>query len=128
MPNLKLKKAFFIGALLAYLSVLGYGALSTKVGQLIPLGTDKLLHFAQFAVLAFLLFFTLASFGLKKPLVFGLVVLISAVFGVLSELAQKFLTTTRSASGLDFLADMLGVVLALLVMGVFEWISSRQSS
>jgi VanZ family protein len=119
-------KRFLFSALLAvYLVVFAVGMLSDSAGALVPSGYDKLLHALEFFVLAFLLFFTLRAFKVSGWPLFASIFILSSLLAFLSELAQLF-TATRSFSWLDIAADLLGLTFALLLIGVFEWISSRR--
>jgi VanZ family protein len=121
MAGSYLKKAFFITLLVVYLAFMAFGALSDDIT--IPGGWDKFLHFVQFFILTVLLYLTFWAYGLEslKPLLTFLVCVIIA-YG--SEFVQIF-TQTRSFSWLDFIVDIAGILSALFIAVVVEWILSR---
>ncbi|MBN2142236.1 VanZ family protein [Candidatus Woesearchaeota archaeon] len=106
--------------LLLYLAVLVYGFFSASTPGLFPEGSDKIIHAVEFFFLAGLLYFTLITFKVKKPLSFALAFMLSLAIGISSELLQLS-TSTRSFSWLDFAADAFGTTLALLFLALFEW-------
>lgn len=85
---------------------------SISVGPDDPFGVDKLVHCSMYGVLAFLV-----MRGLREPSSRGriaLVVLVLCAFGAADEWHQGFIRG-RSSSGLDFIADALGVVTGIAV-------------
>ena len=77
---------------------------------------DKIVHFMFYFVFVFLWFSYLLY--KKKPtnLTLILLVLFSIAMGILIELAQGYLTTTRQADIYDVLANSLGSFVAFLIM------------
>lgn len=90
-----------------YFSLLCWQLL-TPVTVVSPGGWDKLIHFAGFFVLA-----TLATLGWRKGAATNLIVILVA-YAALTELLQYFIPG-RSFSILDWLADGLGVITAVIV-------------
>jgi VanZ family protein len=70
-----------------------------------PGGLDKLLHLAEYAVLGALLSRALLGTGAPGTILWA--GLLGAVYGITDELHQYFVPS-RSAEGLDALADALG--------------------
>lgn len=78
-------------------------------------GIDKLVHLGVFFVQAILLYWeaTLKSKRLvRKWVTVFKVVITTGVFACLTEVAQMYLTNTRSADPWDVFADLLGVGMA----------------
>lgn len=74
---------------------------------------DKLQHIAAFGGVAF--WGLLAFQRYPKMVMLGL-----AVFGALMEILQGVLTTTRQASTYDWLADLVGILLAWIVVVLWQ--------
>ncbi len=74
--------------------------------------TDKIQHALAYGALA-----GLTAFGWPRwPLI--KVFLYTTVFGVAVEVAQALLTTSRSFSGLDMIANAVGAVIVLFIIGI----------
>ncbi|MCX4025807.1 VanZ family protein [Endozoicomonas sp. SM1973] len=91
-------------ALFISLVIISWLAFTPKTDLVLPSIGDKFKHFAAFGYLAYLLdsSFPSVRFGLAK-------ILALLGYGVFIELVQSFLPN-RSASGLDVLADMGGII------------------
>jgi VanZ family protein len=120
------KRFFFPGVLLVYLVFLAYAALSSNVGKLVPPGVDKVLHFVEFFILAILIYFSIDAFGFDKIFIFVSTFLVALFIALLSEFIQLWFTKGRVFSWFDFVADALGICFALLLLVVYEWMSSKQ--
>jgi outer membrane protein assembly factor BamB len=121
------RRSVFSILLVLYLLAMIYGALSSEIVKIMPASMDKIFHFVEFFILALLIYLTLSSFKVfHKAIVFIFVLLISLGLGILSELIQLWFAKARNFSWLDFLADAIGISLALIVMVVYEWISSKR--
>jgi VanZ family protein len=83
---------------------------------------DKCIHTFFHLVFAFVwfLFFSkqLQNGTIFKPLLFS--VLFSFVFGIVIELLQNFVTTTRNADAFDIVANMVGSILAIFVIVILN--------
>ena len=78
-------------------------------------GIDKMVHLGIFFVEAILLYYAsarMSKFRANPWLVVLKVIFITAIFAVLTELGQLYLTKTRSADPWDVLADIVGVGMA----------------
>ena len=83
-------------------------------------GPDKLIHLAMFGVFAFAIIWGFRneyrerdkSYRIKLQLV---TLLVSASYGALTELLQNYLFRGRYGSVYDFLADLIGCVLGILI-------------
>ena len=86
----------------------------------IPEGTDKLVHFFTFFILALLIGRTLLLKGKTFDcIVLGFwLVLVPFLYGLFIEFCQIFIAT-RSFSGLDILANLGGTATALFV---YQWL------
>ena len=79
---------------------------------------DKIVHFALFFVLAILLiseFNTLRREGKLTRLSAVVALAVSVIYGLIIELLQYYLLTTRSGSLYDFAANVLGAIAAVLL-------------
>ncbi|MHC5110252.1 MAG: VanZ family protein [Planctomycetota bacterium] len=76
-------------------------------------GADKVVHFSLYFCLVILCFRWLASWRSVVPVVLAGVLLFHLVFAVIDELTQPW--TGRTASFTDYLADVLGIIVAVLV-------------
>lgn len=79
----------------------------------VPLYKDKLQHIVAFGGVTF--WGLLAFQRYPRTVMLGL-----SVFGALMEVLQGLMTTTRQPSTYDWLADVLGILLAWVV--VFLWL------
>ncbi len=84
---------------------------------LIQINYDKLIHLGVFAVLAFLFMRPIAISFLAKKEKWQYCIKIAvstAIWGITTELIQKFFIPSRSFSISDFIADALGGLAALI--------------
>jgi VanZ family protein len=102
----------------------GIAALSLAPASSVPstniLGMDKVEHAAAYAVLTALSFHMWRSLNIRRSLAFGGSVLLCTGYGVVMEIAQATLTTTRSAEAADALADAVGALFAISAIGIRE--------
>lgn len=78
----------------------------SEFGKLkLPYGSDKIIHFLKYSILAFLLAWALNKSGVKRFILLGWV--IASLYGITDEIHQSFVPK-RSASIYDVLADMAG--------------------
>jgi VanZ family protein len=102
-----------IGWLMAFTVALG--SLWPSVPQLASGVSDKFLHFAAYAALAFLFA------GVVERRHWGRVVVGLLLFGGGIELAQEYLTTKRGGEWLDMAANTAGVVAGILTAALFPY-------
>ena len=76
--------------------------------------SDKVAHFSAFAGLAFLLCCTVACFRPMRPAYYGAILGLVACYGMFDELTQ-LLVRYRTADPLDWLADMCGAIMGMLI-------------
>lgn len=84
---------------------------------------DKIVHFGLFFVLAVFLLSEnnrLRKLGGLTPKAIAIAISVSAILGVLIELLQYFYLPTRSGSYWDFLANILGAIVAV---GLYKMIN-----
>ena len=85
--------------------------------------TDKIFHFLMFMPYPIFFWITI-KYGKKNyKKSFGIyfsAFTISLILGVLTEIAQKYLTNSRSGEIGDLLADTLGIIFALVLLWIFE--------
>jgi len=76
--------------------------------------SDKVLHFVCYFVIASLFLLTLAGLDLKRARRVAIVFCVVILYGAFDEITQMFVN--RTASVLDWTADSLGVIAALLAV------------
>ena len=108
-------KQFRIALLIYMVVILG---LSSLPGDNIPkswlLSFDKLIHLIEYFILGILLMKSMRNVSTKMLMV---VIPFGMFFGIIDEYLQSFISG-RYSSGLDVLADTIGVVIgSLLVLG-----------
>jgi VanZ family protein len=91
----------------------------------VPRVTDKTAHFTGFAVLAALLYLCIWAMGRASGWTAIFVLLVAGVYGMLDELTQPL--TGRSCSFLDWMANMSGAAMAVMVVGAVHWVVNRRS-
>jgi VanZ family protein len=77
---------------------------------------DKVEHAAAYAVLTFFSIRFFQTLSARKPLVFGGSIILCTLFGVMIEIAQGTLTTTRAAEASDVAADAVGAAITAFAM------------
>ena len=88
------------------------------------LGMDKVVHVIMYATFAFLCIWGYRSQYASKNKsnrikALSLTAIISIAYGGLTELIQEYLVKTRTGDWVDFLGDVIGVVLGLSAFGIF---------
>jgi len=79
---------------------------------------DKVVHLFIFGVLAFLILFGYREqyFKSKKRYLFGVVaIVITAIYGLITEVLQYYVFVGRDGNPFDFFADVTGAVMAWLL-------------
>jgi VanZ family protein len=87
------------------------------VEEIIPSFSDKIFHFLAyivFTLLWFNSFFFRFKFNKTKSVL--LAILVSSVFGIIIEVLQQVITTSRSFDLKDILANLLGVLIAAILI------------
>ena len=116
---------FCLVGLLAWAVAMAYFSLvpASTIPSALP-GGDKFHHFAGYAVLAWLLLWTLtARHALSIPLLTGAWIACN-IYGLLLEILQKLMSSGRQFDGGDLLANALG---ALTTCVLFRHINQRSS-
>ena len=108
-------KQYRIALLIYMIAILG---VSTLPGDNIPkswlLSFDKLIHLIEYFILGILLMKSMKNVSTKMLMI---VIPFGIFFGIIDEYLQSFISG-RFSSGLDVLADTIGVVIgSLLVLG-----------
>lgn len=80
---------------------------------------DKLYHFSAYFGLTILLCTSMANFRRPGPATYAAIVGLVAAYGVMDELTQM-LVPSRTADPLDWLADMSGALLAVLLFSLVQ--------
>ncbi|HEY3664961.1 MAG TPA: VanZ family protein [Polyangiaceae bacterium] len=131
-PNRRpLSFAVHVGPALLYIGAIFYGGL-IRMRALPEVGfvpTDKLLHAAAFAGLAFLLL-RAAVFGMPRAAArrqLSFAALGASAVGALLEICQAFVPY-RSADVLDWVADTVGAGLAIGVLTVWQRHLAKQAN
>ncbi|MCB4806799.1 VanZ family protein [Tamlana sp. 62-3] len=87
---------------------------------------DKIFHFVTYALLMCLWYFSLVytlNFSQKKGLWYAF--LIAFVFGIVIEVLQGTITTTRALDVFDVVANTLGALLATLVLSIYNMLQVK---
>lgn len=123
-----LKKLFIL------ISVLYTVALATvcliKINNIPDVGVsfgDKIFHFLSYTVLAFLwysTFYKTFNFEKKKALMYA--TLFSILFGIIIEILQGTVTSSRSADLYDVMANTIGVFLAVVIISIKNLITIKK--
>jgi len=92
-------------------------SLSKPITYELPHGTDKLLHFIEYAVLGFLMSYSLKKSGVKRYILRGW--LFAALYALTDETHQAFVPM-RDASVLDFGADSIGGIIGSFIFKKFS--------
>ncbi|MCX7551663.1 VanZ family protein [Xanthomarina sp. F2636L] len=88
-----------------------------SVEDIVPSFSDKIFHFLAYALFAWLWFNSFYfKFNLSKSKSILRSVLLSVGFGIIIEVLQLLLTTSRSFDMLDILANTLGVLFAAILI------------
>lgn len=83
------------------------------------LGWDKLQHVLAYVVLGLLLFRAAVISPIARTSPYRLSLLLGALYGAFDEYHQSFVPG-RDMSALDWLADVLGLIAALILMRILE--------
>jgi len=92
---------------------------------------DKLVHSGIFAVLTFLFIRPVARAGFSKKIqwnYFLFISLMACIWGLTTELIQKFFIPTRRFDLIDWTADSIGVLLALLLCRYIYFKKNQKTS
>lgn len=87
------------------------------------LGFDKIAHFILYGVFTFLLAYGFVKYHQQEKLNFkkGLLILVvGIVFGSLTEILQTFLFVNRSGNIYDFIANLIGCSIGLIIFLVIN--------
>ncbi|MEN3323474.1 VanZ family protein [Mariniflexile soesokkakense] len=101
-----------------------------KINKLPNVGVsfgDKIFHFLAYTVLAFLwfnTFFSTFKFGKKKALIYA--ALFSIVFGIVIEVLQGTITTSRSSDFYDVIANTMGVFFTVIIVFIKNLITIKK--
>ena len=122
-----MKKILLPLVLVVYVSLLFFFAVYQHVETLGSFTQyDKAIHFGEFFVFTLLLWLTLAQYKVKLNYVWT--VFVAVFVALLSEWVQRFVPS-RTSSLFDFLADVAGIGLALLLVYlVKKWIFGKHLS
>jgi len=84
--------------------------------------TDKLAHFLEYSIFAFLTFRSVShiTLSVSNRTIFIVSLLILAIFAAIDEYFQRFVPG-RVSDLADYAADLAGAVLVLLFLGLRRW-------
>jgi VanZ family protein len=89
-----------------YMGIIFYlSSISMPLQHELPHGMDKVIHFAEYAVLGLLMSYSLRSAGIRRYVIAGW--MFSMLYGVGDEIHQAFVPM-RESSAYDMLADSIG--------------------
>lgn len=85
------------------------------------LGPDKIVHFAFYSVLCFLLLRGFIRYNKSKSLNYVVISLVSGiVFGLMIEVMQYYVFKGRDGNVYDFIANVIGCLLGVAVFWAFN--------
>lgn len=118
--NLLIVCVLYTGIITVFLLV----PISTGISTKLPI--DKLVHIVINAALIFLWL----SYFYKKEILkewkgLGIVFFLTVIYGIIIEICQEHLTTSRSADMFDVMANIIGCLSGLLV---FNFLKTKYSS
>jgi len=111
-------KHFALVLLLIYLSLLTAISL-INIGTLPKLGSsfdDKIFHFLSHALLTYLSFNYIKKTAVSKPILLS--ALVPICYGISIEWLQGITSNSRTSDGYDILANFLGTVFAIIIIGI----------
>ena len=115
-------KKYLISSLL-WIAIIAFLCLesSADLPKVKIFGIDKLVHFGFHYVLTFLWFLYLFTKNINNynNSYLRAALLLSTIYGILIELLQQILTTTRQADVLDVLANFTGAICAVITLKTF---------
>lgn len=82
-----------------------FSSLSKPIKYELPYGSDKVIHFIEYAVLGFLMAYSLKNSGVRRYVLFGWA--LASIYGITDEIHQSFVPM-RDASAFDVFADGMG--------------------
>ncbi|MFI0428590.1 VanZ family protein [Mariniflexile sp. HMF6888] len=101
-----------------------------KIKKLPEIGVsfgDKVFHFLAYMVLAFLWFnIFVDTFKLKEKKALIYAALFSIVFGIIIEVLQGTITTSRSSDVYDVMANTMGVFLTVIIVFIRNLITIKK--
>ncbi|TYA55176.1 VanZ family protein [Formosa maritima] len=87
------------------------------VEEIIPSFSDKLFHFLAYLLFTWLWFNTFFyRFNINKKYSIYRSIFVSVSFGIIIEALQHVITTTRNFDSLDIVANILGVLVAAILI------------
>lgn len=87
------------------------------VEEIIPSFSDKICHFLAYLIFTWLWFNTFFyRFHLNKIKSIFLSILLSVIFGIIIEVFQHLITTSRSFDILDIIANIIGVIISAILI------------
>jgi len=93
-------------ATISYMAVIFYfSSLSRPIKYELPYGVDKVIHFIEYAILSFLMSYSLKNSGVRRYVLVGWI--LASFYGITDEIHQSFVPM-RDASAFDVFADGLG--------------------
>jgi len=83
---------------------------------------DKIIHMIEYGIFAFLWWFALKNYILRKPLLHITILIWSSLYGISDEIHQSFIPG-RYCSVYDWFADLLGITISLLI--ITKWLEKQ---
>lgn len=82
-----------------------FSSLSSPIEYELPYGVDKIIHFIEYAVLGFLMAYSLKNSRVSRYILYGWI--LASIYGITDEIHQSFVLM-RDASIYDIMADSIG--------------------
>ncbi len=91
---------------ISYMALIFYfSSLSRPIKYELPYGVDKIIHFVEYAVLGFLMAYSLKNSGVRRYILLGWI--LASFYGITDEIHQSFVPM-RDTSVFDVFADGIG--------------------
>ncbi|MBI1812047.1 MAG: VanZ family protein [Nitrospirae bacterium] len=104
--KVRIKIVLSWSATISYMVLIFYfSSLSRPIKYELPYGADKIIHFIEYAVLGFLMAYSLKNSGVRRYILFGWA--LASIYGITDEIHQSFVPM-RDASVYDIVADSIG--------------------
>ena len=96
---------------------------ANKIAHNLNYPVRKIMHMAEYFILALLLYFAIILYNTKKA--YSLTFIISVLYAISDEIHQLF--TARTGSVKDVLIDTIGIIIAILFIKIIKKIKTKHA-
>lgn len=96
---------------------------ANKIAQNLNYPVRKIMHMAEYFILALLLYFAIILYNTKKT--YSLTFIISVLYAISDEIHQLF--TARTGSVKDVLIDTIGIIMAIIFIEIIKKIKTKHA-